>query len=118
VRVAWTRDGESGRFAMTPEEGSDFEIDADLVLLAMGFVHPEHAGLLDDLGVDYDARGNVKADDMMMTSAAGVFAAGDMHTGASLVARCIAQGRRMARRADLYLMGETSLPETELPPAW
>jgi glutamate synthase (NADPH/NADH) small chain len=100
---------------MTPISGSEFEIQADLVLVAMGFVRPVHDGLLDSLGVEYDARGNVKVNAEMMTSESGVFAAGDANTGALLVVGAIAAGRRMARRIDRYLMGETSLPETILP---
>ena len=114
VRLEWGK-GPDGRPAMTPIPGSEFELQADLVLLAMGFVRPVHAGLLDGLGVEYDPRGNVKVDPQMMTSVPGVFAAGDVSTGAWLVVGAIAAGRRMARRVDQYLMGETSLPETILP---
>jgi glutamate synthase (NADPH/NADH) small chain len=115
VKLEWGK-GEDGRTTMTPIPGSEFELEADLVLLAMGFVRPVHDGLLDSIGVEYDARGNVKTDIEMMTSVPGVFAAGDANTGAWLVVGAIAAGRRMARRVDLYLMGETSLPETVLPP--
>ena len=101
---------------MKPIPGSEFEIEADLILLAMGFVRPVHEGLLDSLGIEYDPRGNVKTNVDMMTNIDGMFAAGDINTGAWLVVGAIAAGRRMARRVDLYLMGETSLPETVLPP--
>ena len=114
VRLEWGK-GSDGRPAMTPITGSEFELPADLVLLAMGFVRPIHEGLLDSLGVEYDPRGNVKVDTQMMTSVPGVFAAGDTNTGAYLVVGAIAAGRRMARRVDQYLMGETSLPDTILP---
>jgi glutamate synthase (NADPH/NADH) small chain len=114
VRLEWGK-GSDGRPSMTPISGSEFELQADLVLIAMGFVRPVHDGLLDSLGVDYDPRGNVKVDTQMMTSVSGVFAAGDVNTGAWLVVGAIAAGRRMARRVDRYLMGETCLPDTILP---
>ena len=110
-RLEWAKDPAGGRMKMTPVEGSAFELDADLVLLAMGFTRPVHEGLLDGLGVAYDARGNVQADDRMRTSVEGVFAAGDVQTGAWLVVGAIAGARRMARTVDEYLMGETSLPD-------
>ena len=114
VRLEWTKSPD-GRTVMTPVPGSEFEIKADLVLLAMGFVRPVHDGLLDSLNVEYDARGNVKVNPEMMTNVPGIFAAGDANTGAWLVVGAIAAGRRLARRVDRYLMGETSLPETILP---
>jgi glutamate synthase (NADPH/NADH) small chain len=114
VRLEWSK-GADGRPTMTPIAGSEFELPADLVLLAMGFVRPLHDGLLDSLGVEYDPRGNVKVNGEMMTNVPGVFAAGDANTGAWLVVGAIAAGRRMARRVDHYLMGETSLPDTILP---
>jgi len=80
------------------------------VLLAMGFLHPEHAGMLTHLGVELDPRGNVKVDRNKMTSIPGVFAGGDMVRGQSLVVWAIAEGRDAARGADRYLMGRTSLP--------
>lgn len=115
VRVTWTKDS-AGGWKMEPIPGSEFTLQADLILLAMGFVHPKHEGLLDALGVAYDKRGNVQVDGMMMTSVPGVFAAGDMNTGAWLVVGAIAAGRRVARRIDLFLMGESDLPDCELPP--
>ena len=90
--------------------GSLREIPADLVLLAMGFVGPEREGLLNDLGVKLDARGNVAVDENRQTSIAGVFAAGDMARGQSLVVWAIMEGRQAARGVDRYLMGETILP--------
>ncbi|HXH20691.1 MAG TPA: glutamate synthase subunit beta [Dehalococcoidia bacterium] len=115
VRVAWERD-ESGRMNMTPIPGSEFEVDADLVLLAMGFLHPEHAGLLQDLGVELDGRGNVKLDANRMTSVPGIFAAGDMARGQSLVVWALAEGRETAYFVDKYLMGESELPRPYLMP--
>ena len=76
----------------------------------MGFVHPQQHGLLNDLGVEYDGRGNVKTDASMMTSVDGVFAAGDMQRGQSLVVHAIAGGRACARHVDTYLMGHSNLP--------
>ena len=107
VRVDWTR-GDNGRFQMTEVPGSEFSVDADLVLLAMGFVHPEHDGMLAQLGVDLDARGNVKVDANKMTSVPGVFAGGDMVRGQSLVVWAIAEGRDAARGIDQYLTTEVS----------
>ena len=97
--------------------GSEFEKQADMIILAMGFLHPRHEGLLDDLGVNYDPRGNVQVDDSMQTSIEGVYAAGDTATGAWLVVGAISGGRNMAHHVDRYLMGETALPVTEPVPA-
>jgi glutamate synthase (NADPH/NADH) small chain len=99
-----------GRPQFVPVEGSDLTIDCDLVLIAAGFVHPVQAGLVADLGVALDARGNVKTDEALMSSVPGVFAAGDSHRGASLVVWAIAEGRQAARGVDEYLMGATRLP--------
>ena len=115
-RLEWQKDPATGRMAMTPIPDSEFELKAGLVLLALGFVRPAHAGLLDGLEVDCDPRGNVQVDEHMMTSVPGVFAAGDMQTGAWLIVGAIAGGRRMARNVDLYLMGESALPDTPPPP--
>ena len=109
VRIEWGAPDASGRPAMNRVEGSEFEIDVDLVLLAMGFVHPQREGLLEQLGVELDPRGNVRTDDAKMTSVAGVFAAGDMARGQSLVVWALAEGREAARGADEYLMGDTAL---------
>jgi glutamate synthase (NADPH/NADH) small chain len=100
-----------GRLKMVPVEGSTFTLEAELVLLAMGFTQPVHEGLLDGLGVEYDARGNVKTDESMKTSVDGVYAAGDAQSGAWLVVGAIAGARRMARSVDEHLMGETALPD-------
>ena len=91
--------------------GSEFEIKADLVLLAMGFVSPVHEGLLKNLGVELDARGNVKADvKSYLSSKEKVFACGDMRRGQSLVVWAIREGRQTAHSVDKFLMGETVLP--------
>ncbi len=92
-----------------PIPGTEFTLDADLVLLAMGFLGPVKGGLLDSLGVKLDPRGNVQASDAYMTSIPGVFAAGDMRRGQSLVVWAIAEGRQAARGIDQYLMGSTKL---------
>ncbi len=94
-----------------PVPGSEFEIEADLVLLAMGFVHPVHEGMLKSLDVALDGRGNVSADtDAYLTSVPKVFAAGDMRRGQSLVVWAIREGRQCAHAVDKYLMGTTTLP--------
>ncbi len=91
-------------------KGSEFEIEADLVILAIGFVHPEHEGLLDNLGIEYDKRGNVKTDKNFKTSIEKVFSAGDMRRGQSLIVWAISEGRKAAYNVDMYLMGESELP--------
>jgi glutamate synthase (NADPH) small chain len=91
-------------------EGSDFELPAERVYLAMGFLGPEHNGLLDDLGVEYDERSNVKRGDNWMASVDGVFVAGDMGRGQSLIVWAIAEGRACAAGVDQWLMGDTVLP--------
>jgi glutamate synthase (NADPH/NADH) small chain len=94
-----------------PIPGTEFELAADLVLLAMGFVHPVHEGLLKSLGVDLDPRGNVKANlTDYQTSLPKVFSAGDMRRGQSLVVWAIREGRLCARAIDTFLMGATDLP--------
>ena len=106
-------DPKTGRPEMREVPGSEFELDVELVLLAMGFVHPIHEGMLVELGMELDARGNVACDDKKMTSVDGVFVAGDMTRGQSLVVWAIAEGREAARSVDLYLMGVTQLPHSE-----
>ena len=112
VRVEWKQPENGGRPAMAEVEGSDFVVETELVLLAMGFLHPEHDGMLTQLGVELDGRGNVKVDADRMSSVPGVFAAGDAARGQSLVVWAIAEGRETARAIDLYLMGETNLPRS------
>jgi glutamate synthase (NADPH) small chain len=96
---------------MKPVAGTEFDLPADLVLLAMGFVHPVHEGLIAQLGLALDPRGNVKADTLSYQSSnPKVFAAGDMRRGQSLVVWAIREGRQAAHAVDKYLMGATSLP--------
>jgi glutamate synthase (NADPH/NADH) small chain len=102
------RVGPPPKFAPIP--GTELTIDADLVLLAMGFLGPVKNGMIDALGVKIDQRGNVSADETYMSSVPGVFAAGDTRRGQSLVVWAIAEGRKAARAMDAYLMGETKLP--------
>jgi glutamate synthase (NADPH/NADH) small chain len=98
-----------GRLELNTIEGSEFEIKADLVLLAMGFLGPERNGLLDELGVRMTDRGNVWRDERWMTSVPGVFTAGDMQRGQSLIVWAIAEGRSCARGVDAHLMGTSDL---------
>ena len=109
VKLDWSSQDASGRPVMQEIPGSEFEIETDLVLLAMGFLHPEPHGMLEELGVELDGRGNVKTDENKMTSVPGIFAAGDMARGQSLVVWALAEGRDAARGTDQYLMGSTSL---------
>jgi glutamate synthase (NADPH/NADH) small chain len=99
-----------GRMSFENVPGSDFAMDVDLVLLAMGFLGPERKGLLDDLGVRLTDRGNVWRDANWMTSVPGVFTAGDMQRGQSLIVWAIAEGRSAARGVDMFLMGHSDLP--------
>jgi len=95
-----------------PVPGSEFELPADLVLLAMGFVHPVHEGMINELGLALDPRGNIKADtNHYVSSVAKVFAAGDMRRGQSLVVWAIREGRQAAHAVDKFLMGSTTLPK-------
>ena len=114
VRVEWAKDPASGQMKMQEVPGTEFELPADLVLLAMGFVAPVHKGMLDELGVEYDARGNVKAatdgTGCYQTSVPKVFTAGDMRRGQSLVVWAIREGRQCARAVDEFLMGASDLP--------
>ncbi len=98
-------------------EGSEFDLPAELVLLAMGFVGPQREGLLDQLGVELDQRGNVARDSAFATNVPGVFVAGDMGRGQSLIVWAIAEGRSCAAAADRHLMGDTALPAPISPDA-
>jgi limonene-1,2-epoxide hydrolase len=110
ARVEWAPD-DQGRMQMREVEGSAFELKADLVLLAMGFVGPRKPGLVEQATVELDPRGNVKANvEDYRTSAPNVFACGDMRRGQSLVVWAIREGRQCARAVDEYLMGATKLP--------
>ncbi len=106
-----------GRPTFVTVEGSEFELECELVFLAMGFVGPERGGLLDQLGVDLDARGNVARDDRWSTNVDGVFVAGDMGRGQSLIVWAIAEGRSAAAAVDVHLMGSTQLPSPLTPDA-
>ncbi len=101
---------QDGRLDFNPIAGSEVEIRADLVLLAMGFLGPERGGMLDQLGVRLTDRGNVWRDEQWMTSVPGVFTAGDMQRGQSLIVWAMAEGRSCARGVDAYLMGTSDLP--------
>jgi glutamate synthase (NADPH/NADH) small chain len=105
VEVDWIN--ENGKMSMVERPGTTRTMDADLVLLAMGFVHCIHEGLATELGLEFDARGNIKVDRNFQTSIPKVFAAGDATTGASLVVRAIFQGRSLARAVDKYFKMNT-----------
>jgi glutamate synthase (NADPH/NADH) small chain len=110
VRVDWVR-GDDGRMQMREMPDSGFQLKADLVLLAMGFLGPRKPGLLEEAGVELDQRGNVAANTLdYRTSRDGLFAAGDMRRGQSLVVWAIREGRQCARAVDLFLMGASTLP--------
>ena len=113
VKVEWVKD-ESGKWQLNEIEGSEFELKADIVTLAMGFIHPVHRGMLKELDLDLDAVGNVKGStegtDAYATSLEKVFSAGDMRRGQSLVVWAIREGRQCAHAIDTFLMGYTSLP--------
>ena len=108
VKVDMVREG--GRLDFKPAPGSEFTLEVDLVLLAMGFLGAERPGMLNDLGVKLTERGNVWRDASWMTSVPGVFACGDMQRGQSLIVWAIAEGRSAARGVDQYLMGKSDLP--------
>ena len=108
VKVELVR--KDGRISFEPVAGSEFDMDVDLVLLAMGFLGPERQGLLSELGVKLTERGTVWRDANWMTSERAVFTAGDMQRGQSLIVWAIAEGRSAARGVDLYLMGKSDLP--------
>jgi glutamate synthase (NADPH/NADH) small chain len=110
VDIQWSLgvDGRPGGFKEVP--GSEREVPCELALLAMGFTNPQHTGMLDDLGVEKDERGNVKATEKAyQTSVPKVFAAGDMRRGQSLVVWAISEGRECARKVDEFLMGTSQL---------
>jgi glutamate synthase (NADPH/NADH) small chain len=110
VRLEWkmTEDGRAAQFTEVP--GSEVELPCELALLAMGFVHPQHHGLLRELDVELDERGNVKASEKnYVTNIAKVFTAGDMRRGQSLVVWAISEGRECARKVDEYLVGASLL---------
>jgi glutamate synthase (NADPH/NADH) small chain len=104
-KINWVNS--DGRMIPEPVEGSEVELEVDLVLLAMGFLSPEHDGVVNDLGLALDARGNVHSNERHETNIKGVFTAGDMARGQSLVVRAIKEGRTAAKYVDEYLMGES-----------
>jgi len=106
---------DGGRPSFVPVEGSEFELDCDLVLLAMGFTGAERQGVVADLGIDLDQRGSVAADDRWSTNVDGVFVCGDMTRGQSLIVWAIAEGRSAAAAVDRWLMGDTALPAPIVP---
>jgi glutamate synthase (NADPH/NADH) small chain len=114
VRLEWIK-GDNGRPVMREIPGSAFELDAELVLLCLGFLGPEREGMLADLGVQISDRGNVAVDKNWMTSVPGVFSCGDMQRGQSLVVWAIWEGRECARGVDQFLMGHTDLPASPDP---
>jgi len=113
VRLEWVK--ENGRPVMREIGGSEFELDCDLVLLALGFLGPERGPLFSDLGIQLTDRGNVGVDRSWMTNVPGVFSCGDMRRGQSLVVWAIWEGRECARGVDQFLMGHTDLPASPDP---
>ena len=109
VRIEWSKDA-TGRHVFRELDGTEEIWPCQLALLAMGFVGPEKKGPISDLNLELDARGNVKTDGQYATSVEGVFAAGDMRRGQSLVVWAIHEGREAARVVDKHLMGVTNLP--------
>lgn len=110
VKIEFRQEKPAACPVMKEIAGSEFEIEADLVILALGFLYPEKKGLLKELKLELDSRGNLKTDEHYMTSVKGIFSAGDMHIGQSLIVRAIAEGRTSAHYIDQYLMGKTHLP--------
>ncbi len=105
VEVEWTKD-EKGGWKMNEKEGTEKILDVDLVFLSMGFVHAVHEGLVKELGIDVDQRGNLKINNTYQTSIDKVFAAGDSHNGASLVVTAIQKGKEAAENVDKFLAGQ------------
>ena len=108
-RVEFKKDAK-GCPVMQEIKGSEFEIEADLVILALGFLHPEKKGLIEGLGLKLDPKGNILTTPDFMTSVKGIFSCGDMRRGQSLVVWAISEGRQAAHHIDKYLMGQTFLP--------
>jgi glutamate synthase (NADPH/NADH) small chain len=109
VRLDWTMPSNGGRPESKEIPGTEFSMDADLILLAMGFLGPEPDGMLAQLDVKLDGRGNVDTAGGYQSSVPGVFAAGDMRRGQSLVVWAIAEGRQCAKAVDTWLMGSSDL---------
>ena len=114
VRLEWVK-GDNGRPTMREVPGSEFTLDCELVLLALGFLGPERGPLFTDLGVELNERGNIKVDRSWMTTVPSVFSCGDMRRGQSLVVWAIWEGRECARGVDQFLMGHTDLPASPDP---
>ncbi|MDP2912506.1 MAG: glutamate synthase subunit beta [Candidatus Omnitrophota bacterium] len=110
AQVEFSKPPGKTRSIMREIPGSEFEIEADLVILAIGFIGPEKKGIIEELGLALDGRGNIQTDSSFMASRKGVFSAGDMRKGQSLAAWAISDGRRAAHYIDSYLMGSTRLP--------
>ncbi len=114
IEVQWEMDTNGRAVGFKEVPGTEKEYPCELVLLAMGFLHPQKQGLLEKLGVELDERGNVKAlEGVYQTNIAKVFAAGDMRRGQSLVVWAISEGREAARKVDEYLMGYSKLPSKD-----
>jgi glutamate synthase (NADPH/NADH) small chain len=112
--VSWELDALGRPVKFNEVEGSEREIPCQLVLLAMGFLHPQHVGLIQNSGLELDNRGNVMAvEGQYQTNIQKVFAAGDMRRGQSLVVWAISEGREAARKADEFLMGKSNLPSKD-----
>jgi len=109
-KVEFSEPDEKSCPVMKEIPGSEFEINADIVILAVGFSHPEHKGLVTDLNLELTEHGNVKTDENFMTSKERIFSAGDMHRGQSLIVWAISEGRKAAHHIDKYLMGKSNLP--------
>jgi glutamate synthase (NADPH/NADH) small chain len=114
VRLEWVKDPATGRKSMKEIAGSEFELECDLCLLAMGFTGPEKEGAIAQLGLNLDGRGNVVVDQNYATNVPGVYAAGDIRRGQSLVVWAISEGRQAARGVDTMLMGRSDLPGMKL----
>jgi glutamate synthase (NADPH/NADH) small chain len=109
VKLDWQKNPETGRLSMQEVAGSETEIPCELALLAAGFLHPQQHGLLSDLGLEFDDRGNIMTNKYQSITNEKVFAAGDCRRGQSLVVWAISEGREAARAVDKYLMGESLL---------
>jgi glutamate synthase (NADPH/NADH) small chain len=107
VDIEWKKNAKTGKYGFVEIPGTEKEIPCELALLAIGFVHPEHNGVVKQLGIELDERGNVK-DKKYLTNIDKVFTAGDMRRGQSLVVWAIAEGREAAKEVDQYLMGDES----------
>ena len=114
VQVEWAREEESGRYSFREVPGTEQELPCELALIAAGFLHPQHEGMLEKLGLKLTDRGNV-SDNRYQTSLAKVFVAGDMRRGQALVVWAISEGREAAKAVDCYLMGESLLEGKEDP---